>query len=40
VSAALVGGQNFGAMIIPSGFTLYTVKNGVIDDGAFVHLDR
>jgi 3',5'-cyclic AMP phosphodiesterase CpdA len=39
VSAAIVGGQEVGEMKIPSGFTVYTVRNGVIDDGKFIHLD-
>jgi hypothetical protein len=39
VSAALVGGQELGPVIIPSGFTLYTVHDGQIDAGQFVRLD-
>jgi hypothetical protein len=39
VSAAIVGGQAFGPLIIPSGFTLYTVRDGKIDAGQFVRLD-
>jgi hypothetical protein len=39
VSAAIVGGNTIGDIIFPSGFTVYTVRNGVIDDGRFVHLD-
>jgi len=39
VSAAIVGGQELGPVIIPSGFTLYTVRDGVIDAGQFVRLD-
>ncbi len=39
VSAAIVGGQEVGAVIIPSGFTLYTVHDGNIDAGQFVRLD-
>jgi len=39
VSAAIVGGQEVGAVIIPSGFTLYTVRDGDIDAGKFVRLD-
>jgi hypothetical protein len=39
VSAAIVGGQELGPVIIPSGFTLYTVRDGKIDAGQFVRLD-
>jgi 3',5'-cyclic AMP phosphodiesterase CpdA len=39
VSAAIVGGTSMGPVIVPSGFTLYTVRNGVIDEGKFIHLD-
>ena len=39
VSAAIVGGQELGPVIIPSGFTLYTVRDGKIDAGRFVRLD-
>ena len=39
VSAAIVGGQEVGPVIIPSGFTLYTVHDGEIDAGRFVRLD-
>jgi hypothetical protein len=39
VSAAIVGGNTVGPMTLPSGFTLYTVQNGEIDDGRFVRLD-
>jgi hypothetical protein len=39
VSAAIVGGQELGPVIIPSGFTLYTVHDGTIDAGQFVRLD-
>jgi len=39
VSAAIVGGQDLGPVIIPSGFTLYTVRDGTIDAGQFVRLD-
>jgi hypothetical protein len=28
-----------GPVIIPSGFTLYTVRNGEIDAGKFVRID-
>ena len=39
VSAAIVGGQEVGPVMIPSGFTLYTVQDGEIDAGRFVRLD-
>jgi hypothetical protein len=39
VSAAIVGGQEIGPVIIPSGFTLYTVRGGKIDAGQFFRLD-
>jgi len=39
VSAAIVGGQEVGPVIIPSGFTLYTVHDGMIDAGRFFRLD-
>ena len=39
VSAAIVGGQEVGPVIIPSGFTLYAVHDGTIDPGQFVRLD-
>ena len=39
VSAAIVGGQEVGPVIIPSGFTVYTVHDGEIDAGQFVRLD-
>ena len=39
VSAAIVGGQAVGPVVIPSGFTLYTVHDGKIDAGQFVRLD-
>jgi hypothetical protein len=39
VSAAIVGGNTVGPMTLPSGFTVYTVRNGEIDEGRFVHLD-
>jgi hypothetical protein len=38
-SAAIVGGQDLGAMKIRSGFTVYTVTNGRIDAGTFVGMD-
>ena len=39
ISAAIVGGNTVGPMTLPSGFTVYTVRNGEIDEGRFVHLD-
>jgi hypothetical protein len=39
VSAAIVGGQEVGPLAIPSGFTLYTVRDGNIGTGRFVRLD-
>lgn len=39
VSAAIVGGQDVGPVIIPSGFTLYTARDGTIDAGQFFRLD-
>jgi len=39
VSAAIVGGQEVGPVIIPSGFSLYTVRDGKIDAGRFFRLD-
>jgi hypothetical protein len=39
VSAAIVGPNDLGAMILPSGFTLYTVHDGKIDEGQFFRLD-
>jgi hypothetical protein len=39
ISAAIVGGNVVGPMTLPSGFTVYTVRNGEIDAGRFVHLD-
>ena len=37
-SAAIVGPNDYGPIITPSGFSLYTVRNGVIDAGTFVPL--
>jgi 3',5'-cyclic AMP phosphodiesterase CpdA len=37
-SAAIVGPNDYGPVIMPSGFSLYTVTNGVIDAGTFVPL--
>ena len=39
ISAAIVGGNDLGAATFPSGFTLYTVRNGAIDAGRFFRLD-
>jgi hypothetical protein len=39
VSAAIVGGNELGPAIFPSGFSLYTVRDGKIDAGRFFHLD-
>ncbi len=39
VSAAIVGGNELGPAIFPSGFTRYTVRDGKIDAGQFFHLD-
>src|SRR4051794_40232952 len=39
ISAAIVGGNIVGPMTLPSGFTVYTVRNGEIDAGQFVRLD-
>ncbi|HEY2375461.1 MAG TPA: metallophosphoesterase [Gemmatimonadaceae bacterium] len=39
VSAAIVGPNELGPTIFPSGFTLYTVHDGNIDAGQFVRLD-
>ena len=39
VSAAIVGGNDLGALSVPSGFTLYTVRDGKIDAGQFFRLD-
>jgi len=35
-SAAIVGPNDYGPVIMQSGFSLYTVNNGVIDAGTFV----
>ena len=37
-SAAIVGDNDLGSLTSPSGFSVYTVTNGVIDAGAFVPL--
>lgn len=39
ISAAIVGGNDLGAVILPSGFTLYTVRDGKIDAGKFFRID-
>jgi hypothetical protein len=39
-AAAIVGGGSIQDFVIPSGFSVYTVRNGVIDAGRFVNLDR
>ena len=38
-SSAIVGPNDYGPIVVPSGFSLYTVTNGVIDAGRFVPLD-
>ena len=35
-SAAIVGPNDYGPVVMESGFSLYTVTNGVIDAGTFV----
>lgn len=37
-SASIVGPNDYGPVIMESGFSLYTVRNGVIDAGTFVPL--
>lgn len=37
-AAAIVGPNDYGSVVMPSGFTLYGVTNGVIDAGTFVPL--
>ena len=39
ISAAIVGGNDLGSVKVPSGFTLYTVRNGEIDAGQFFRID-
>lgn len=39
VSAAIVGGNEFSGVTFPSGFTLYSVRDGSIDSGRFMRLD-
>ena len=38
-AAAIVGGGSIQDVVIPSGFSVYTVRDGVIDAGRFVRLD-
>jgi hypothetical protein len=38
-AAAVVGGQTIQDVIVPSGITLYTVRDGSIDVGRFIFLD-
>jgi hypothetical protein len=38
-SAAVIGPTRMGDLTFPSGVTLYTVRNGVIDSGRFIGLD-
>ena len=38
VSAAVIGPSNAGGLRFPSGVTVYTVRDGVIDEGTFVEL--
>jgi hypothetical protein len=39
ISAAIVGPNDLGSMILLSGFTVYTVRDGKIDAGRFFRLD-
>ena len=39
-SAAIIGPSDVAGMQLPSGITLYHVRNGVIDDGTFIPLDK
>lgn len=39
VSAAIVGASEVGPLTLPSGLTLYTVREGKIDQGRFIRLD-
>jgi hypothetical protein len=39
VSAAVIGPSNAGGLRFPSGVTVYTVRDGEIDEGRFVELD-
>jgi hypothetical protein len=38
-AAAVVGGQTIQDVTVPSGITLYTVRDGAIDAGQFIRLD-
>jgi len=38
LAAAVVGPSEFAGRVAPSGVTLYRVKDGRVDDGAFVPL--
>jgi len=38
-ASALVGDGKMSGLTMPSGFTLYTVTNGIIDNGEFIPLD-
>jgi predicted phosphodiesterase len=38
-ASAIVGGQEIQDVVIPSGITLYTVRDGAIDAGRFIRLD-
>jgi hypothetical protein len=38
VSAAVIGPSNAAGLRFPSGVTVYTVRDGVVDDGTFVAL--
>jgi len=38
-AGAIVGGGRVQDLVIPSGLTVYTVRDGVIDAGKFVRLD-
>jgi len=37
-SAAVVGPSKSGGRVFPSGFTVYSVANGVVNEGTFVRL--
>ncbi|HET7041178.1 MAG TPA: hypothetical protein VFI13_04135, partial [Gemmatimonadales bacterium] len=37
-SGAIVGPNDYGPVVMPSGFSLYTVTDGVVDAGTFVPL--
>jgi hypothetical protein len=39
ISAAIVGGNDLGPVAFPSGFSLYTVRNGEVGPGRFFRLD-